>query len=299
MSERTVVVLTAAYNRAGQLKLLFESLCQQTDKVFRWLIVDDGSTDDTKQVVEKFRLQSNFNITYIYKENGGKHTALNVGLDAVREDIVIIEDSDDRLVINAIASVKQHWDRHWQDENIGLMLFEYGDLKKKATTPLPRFERTTRYYQRSHGFFGDFGEAYRASAIKRYRLPVFKGERFISEGPLHYEFSKRFDLITVPEVLSYGEYLPEGLTNNIRKMQVKNPKGTMFEASLSFGEDTPLKFKLKKAILFQYVKFHHAEDLGDVDLPRPPRFISVMATPMAGMLYLKDKVRSEKCRSYS
>ena len=157
MSERTVVVLTAAYNRAGQLKLLFESLCQQTDKVFRWLIVDDGSNDDTKQVVEKFRLQSNFNITYIYKENGGKHTALNVGLDAVREDIVIIEDSDDRLVINAIASVKQHWDRHWQDENIGLMLFEYGDLKKKATTPLPRFERTTRYYQRSHGFLGDFG----------------------------------------------------------------------------------------------------------------------------------------------
>ena len=93
----TLTILTPTYNRCNEIKKLWISLQNQTSKDFEWLVVDDGSTDDTKSIIKQFQLESDFPIRYIYKENGGKHTALNVGIKTVKSVLTFIVDSDDYI----------------------------------------------------------------------------------------------------------------------------------------------------------------------------------------------------------
>lgn len=99
-----ITVLTPTYNRGGSIQKLYTSLDNQSIKDFEWLIVDDGSLDDTAQVVRKVQKSADFRIRYIYKENGGKHTALNEGIKNIESDLTFIVDSDDWLKPNAIET---------------------------------------------------------------------------------------------------------------------------------------------------------------------------------------------------
>lgn len=102
-----VTVLTPTFNR-GSLNNLYQSLQKQTIKDFEWLLVDDGSTDDTKNIAEEMREKAEFPMRYIYKENGGKHTALNVGVKQITSELTFIVDSDDTLVPDAIETILQY-----------------------------------------------------------------------------------------------------------------------------------------------------------------------------------------------
>ena len=100
-----ITVLTPAYNRGKLLEKLYESLCAQDCKDFEWLIVDDGSTDDTSERVEQMKQTADFPIFYHRKENGGKHTALNYAYQFIKTPLTFIVDSDDSLTRDAISYV--------------------------------------------------------------------------------------------------------------------------------------------------------------------------------------------------
>ncbi len=100
-----LTILTPTYNRKAEIKKLWESLCAQTIKDFEWLVVDDGSTDDTKEFIEQLPSQSDFSIRYIYKRNGGKHTALNVGIASIESEQTFILDSEDNITQDAVSSI--------------------------------------------------------------------------------------------------------------------------------------------------------------------------------------------------
>lgn len=95
--ELLVTVITPTYNRAYTLERLYNSLKNQTCKLFEWIIVDDGSADKTRALVENFSREKAIEIRYFYKENGGKHTALNLAMKFVRTPLTIIVDSDYEL----------------------------------------------------------------------------------------------------------------------------------------------------------------------------------------------------------
>lgn len=95
---KTLTVFTPAYNRAHTLPRTYESLVKQDCKDFIWLIVDDGSSDNTKELVEEWQKKENgFEIRYIYKENGGMHTAHNVAYENIDTELNVCIDSDDEL----------------------------------------------------------------------------------------------------------------------------------------------------------------------------------------------------------
>ena len=112
-----VAVLTPTYNRAYILDKLYLSLEEQTIKDFVWYIIDDGSTDDTESLISSFSCKE-FSIKYTKKENGGKHTALNVGISQIEEELTIIVDSDDTLTKDAIETIKRDWDKYSGLQNI-------------------------------------------------------------------------------------------------------------------------------------------------------------------------------------
>ena len=105
----SVTVLTPTYNRGHLLGKLYDSLCRQTDKSFQWLIIDDGSVDNTEDVVKNFCAMNVLSIEYHKKNNGGKHTALNYSHSYIKGGYVVIVDSDDYLLPCAIEEIRRAW----------------------------------------------------------------------------------------------------------------------------------------------------------------------------------------------
>ena len=120
-----LTILTPTYNRGDLLKKCYESLNAQTNMEFQWLIVDDGSTDNTAEVVNGFQRESQqMNIKYLRKVNGGKHTALNYAHPYIEGDYVLILDSDDTLTEDAVQCAYDGWESYQKNEEIGIVISE-------------------------------------------------------------------------------------------------------------------------------------------------------------------------------
>ena len=111
MDDKILTILTPTYNRKNFLKRLYDSLCKQTVMEFEWLIIDDGSTDGTEQLVQTFENRM-FQVNYVKKENGGKHTAINVSHDFIHGELVLIVDSDDALTDNAVNRILYFYEKY-------------------------------------------------------------------------------------------------------------------------------------------------------------------------------------------
>lgn len=130
-----VSILTPSFNRASLLKKLYDSLRNQSDFSFEWLIVDDGSNDNTRDVCNSFT-KDKFDIKYIYKENGGKHTAINEGVKYCKGILTFIVDSDDWLTLNAIEEIKKYYFKYNNLNDIAGFSFlrQYHDGKLNITS---------------------------------------------------------------------------------------------------------------------------------------------------------------------
>ena len=120
MSEQKVTVFTPAYNRAYTLGRLYESLLKQTDKRFCWLIVDDGSTDQTEELVSNWIKENRIDIEYYKQENQGKPAAHNTGVELTKTELFTCVDSDDYLTDNAVGEILNAWERK-TDGCIGIL----------------------------------------------------------------------------------------------------------------------------------------------------------------------------------
>jgi glycosyltransferase involved in cell wall biosynthesis len=150
---------------------------------FEWIIVDDGSTDNTKGYIEGLLASSNFPIRYIYKDNGGKHTALNAGTALIETQLTIIVDSDDILLPNAVELIDFYYQKYKDDCRIGVLSFLRCDKKGQPIVHLDREEYVGSYlkYRIRENRHGDMAEVFYTSVLKEFPFPEFGNERFLSE----------------------------------------------------------------------------------------------------------------------
>lgn len=186
-----ITIFTPSYNRADLLPRLYKSLCEQTCKDFEWLIVDDGSKDNTKEVVELWLNNKDFPIYYYQKNNGGKHTAINMGVELAKGELFFIADSDDFLPPNAIAIVMDVWNGLKSYSTVrtmnefggvcGLDGYEDGRI---IGSGLPKDIIDISYTQirDRYSVTGDMKEVYVTSVMKEFPFPEIDGERFCSEA---------------------------------------------------------------------------------------------------------------------
>lgn len=223
-----ITVFTPTYNRANTITRLFESLKNQSFKDFEWLIVDDGSTDNTEEIVESFDSLGEFPIRYIKKENGGKHTAYNIGLNEARGRLFFNVDSDDWLDPNSLYTIMTQSKKVMSDSRCcGIIA-----LKNFANQTVIGNEfrkdnifMTFRELELS-GQRGERSIIFKTSIAKNFRFPIIKGERFMPEGVVYDEFTD-FSFLIVNQALTTCEYLPEGLSSNPKRLMVQNPGGYM------------------------------------------------------------------------
>ena len=195
-----VTVLTPTYNRSHTLHRLYESLCKQSFKDFDWVVIDDGSTDDTKALIQSYQQEAEFPIHYYYKPNGGKHTALNFALDKIDSPYVHIMDSDDALTDNALQLIKNNWDaippeeyeRFWCVSGLCL------DNQTGKIVGKPWPEGINKLIGRAQHkvivkYPGDKSCCRKLSVLKEYPFPTFPDVKFVSEGMVWSKINQKYD----------------------------------------------------------------------------------------------------------
>lgn len=247
----TLTVFTPAYNRAHTIGRTYESLKSQSCKDFKWLIIDDGSSDNTRELVEAWKKQDNgFEIEYIYKENGGMHTAHNVAYEHIDTELNVCIDSDDCMANDAISKIINAWDSV-RDKNyaglIGLDADMEGNIIGNAF-PKDMYETTLSNYYATGGS-GDKKLVYKTEIIKKYPpYPVFEGEKYV---PLSYKYllcDQEYEMFVINDVLCNVEYQIDGSSATMWKQYLNNPNGFIVIRKLDMIYPNSLKKVLTATI---------------------------------------------------
>lgn len=224
-----ISIITTTYNRAQLLDCLYQSLVRQTDYDFEWVVIDDGSIDDTAQVVEDFISKTNrFKIHYFKQLNGGKHRAINRGVELAKGQYCLIVDSDDYLDDQAVAKIKE-----W--------IASIADLEKFAgvaglrasfdqviigQAPNSDYVDCTNLQRQKYHLMGDKAEVYKTEILRQYPFPEFEGEKFLSEAVVWNQIAEAgYRLRWFNQVIYYCEYLEGGLTKTINQRHKASPRG--------------------------------------------------------------------------
>lgn len=227
-----ITVFTPAYNRAHTLGRTYQSLLAQDSKDFLWLVVDDGSTDDTAQLVRGWQARDNgFEIRYLRKENGGMHTAHNAAYAGIDTELNVCIDSDDALAPGAIAKIAAKWAQVKGQGYAGLIGLD-ADLTTGRVIGKGFPEGLTEttvigYYAR--GGAGDKKLVYRTDLIKQYPdYPVFEGEKYVSLAYKYRLIDQDYQMAVLNEVLCLVEYQEDGSSKTMLRQYFRNPKGFAF-----------------------------------------------------------------------
>jgi len=227
-SEKTMTIFTPTYNRAYILQRVYNSLCIQSDLDFEWLIIDDGSEDDTEYLVKEWIEQKVIPIRYYKQENGGKQRAHNKGVEMSTTELFVCLDSDDYVTKDFVEQHIKKWNEVKSDKTIaGIVSLKGYESGKPTGTSIPQnLEKTTlmNLYKKLK-FRGDATMMYRTELLKAFPFVVEPDEKFIGEEYVYNQIDRKYQMAVLPEVLMIVEYLEDGYSRNVRRVTKENPKG--------------------------------------------------------------------------
>lgn len=254
-----VSVMTPTYNRGYILGQCYASLIDQTDSDFEWIVVDDGSTDDTEALVKSWQAEGKICLRYIKQENGGKQRAHNAAVRVARGELCVCLDSDDMLSPDAIAVARQVWQNQREKNSIGI-LAKRGDPQTHApicgTWPADLTSCRMMELQQKYHFSGDTVLFFDTALLQQHYFAEFDGENFVSEDSLYAVLDRYGSMILVDQVIYYCAYLEDGLTAKFFQLLRENPMGTaycFYERTIS---SQSLVDKLHNAIISQAFLLH-------------------------------------------
>lgn len=247
---KSITVFTPTYNRAYCLHQAYESLCRQTSNDFIWLIIDDGSIDNTKQLVQNWIDESRLEIHYHYKENGGMHTGHNAAYRLIKTPYNVCVDSDDFLTDDAIEIILKYT-QDLAPNFAGLVGLDADKQGAIIGTKMPDNLVKTKLNELYlvHKVKGDKKLVYRTELVKKYPpYPEYPNERFVPLDYIPLLIDQTYDLKPVNEVLCIVEYQSDGSSMNIIKQYRKNPKGFAFSRISRIQYGITLQERFKNAV---------------------------------------------------
>jgi glycosyltransferase involved in cell wall biosynthesis len=245
-TKATLTVFTPTYNRAYCLTTAYEALKRQTLKDFKWLIIDDGSTDNSRELIESWINEGNdFIIEYHYKTNGGLHTGYNHAIERLDTELCVCIDSDDFMPDDAVENIVDFWKVNGSDSYAGIIGLDYlldgtptgGDLPNVESLYL--LELVTKY-----NYTKDTKVVYRSQLLKEVApQPTFANEKNFNPIYLMFLVDKKLPLLVLNKNLCFVDYQVDGMTNNIYNQFINSPNSfaalrkvfmTMPKAPLSY-----------------------------------------------------------------
>ena len=296
-----ITVITPTFNRAALLPRLYDSLCRQTCKDFEWIVVDDGSTDNTQEVLAQLlwgadhQVQNGgFKVQCYRKKNGGKHTAVNLGVTKANGELTLILDSDDELLPASIAQIAEAWtnikDSYRSKKPIGgvcgYMAHRNGDIIGMPMLDVVCDETDMRYL---YAVRGDMCEVFCTNVLREFPFPDIKGERFCPESLVWNRIAPKYSLLVFSKVIYLRDYLDGGLTDNIVRIRMQSPVASMMTYAEMLGYDIPFRVKVKAAINYWRFRccYKRTEGNKGIAIPKVPLAYALVA-PAGWLMHQRD-----------
>ncbi|MDP4119699.1 MAG: glycosyltransferase family A protein [Bacillota bacterium] len=276
MYKHRITVFTPTYNRAHIIGNLYRSLQRQSFTDFEWLVIDDGSVDETENLFEKLKLENDpFEIRYVKKENGGKHTATNTALELANGELFFVVDSDDYCTDNALEQIDNKWEKEMLSNSNACCLL---GIKTPISVGNEKLSKLMT---------GERAFCYRTDIVKQYRYPVFKGEKFITEATLDNQMRQAgYEYIKVDESWQIVEYKADGLTFQGISLYQGNPKGYAFWLL----QTAKMNHKNKIQMMLLYNNYYH-ELKGQLTKEQISQNLNISKIHMNAILFI------QKCKN--
>lgn len=246
----TLTIFTPAYNRAHLLPRLYKSLCKQTCQDFCWLIVDDGSSDNTRELVQSWIEENKIPINYEYKPNGGMHTAHNIAYRLIKTVLNTCIDSDDYMPVDAVEKIVTYWKSHGSDQVNGIIGLDADTQGNIIGSRLPDDKDAMTLTDFYHfGGKGDKKLVYRTDVMKSLpEYPVFEGEKYVGLGYKYMLADLQRPMLLLNEILVNVDYQPDGSSNTMWKQYGRHPQGFAFLRRETMKYHPYFKERVKSAI---------------------------------------------------
>ena len=289
-----LTVFTPTFNRAECLKKGYEALCRQTCKEFVWLVVDDGSTDQTRLLVEQWsRQEKGFEVRYIYKENGGLHTGYNVAIANIDTELSVCIDSDDYMPDDAVEKILTFWKKEGSDKYAGIAALDAFEDGTIIGDPFPK-QKSINILDVSLGKYhyknGDRKLVVRTALYKEVApMPSYENEKNFNP---HLQISEKYDFLIYNTVLCVVEYQEDGMSNGIFKQYLNSPKSFAHMRKYMLGlKGTTFKFRMRHAI--HYVSSSIIARNKRFLQESPRKWDVILAVPFGAVLtvYIKNKAK--------
>lgn len=291
-----ISILTPTYNRADELERLYTSLVVNSNSgiEFEWLIMDDGSTDKTKIVVDNFIKQGIINIKYYEQKNQGKMVAINNLMKHVKSDIVFTCDSDDYLVTGALDIINEYADKLLSDETVYALAF----LKKttdgkisgnKFPEDVHRSDMFSLYFREE--MEGEKILVFKTATRKKFKHELEADEKFVTESRMYHKMDLEYDIVGINKAIEVGDYKDDGYTNNILEVFKTYPLGyyMYFKEILEMNLEG-VNFSKKMYIYKHYILFANLANRKNV-------FSSIEGLVnklMIAILWIPGKIKTNK-----
>lgn len=224
---KRLTLFTPTYNRTYILPKLYESLCEQTSQDFEWIVIDDGSTDNTKELVEGWMREEKVAIRLFCQEHGGKMRAFNRAVSMSTSELFVCIDSDDQLSNdNVVKDSLDYWDLHrrnYQGKPMAGMMSVRRSLRgRKDLTSAPTHGSL---YELCKYYGGETTIFVLTDVLKKYPYPSFEGETFITDAYIYDRIDEDYQFIFHPYFSQNSVYQQDGYTMSYRRLLFKNPRG--------------------------------------------------------------------------
>ena len=259
-------IITPTYNRANMLKNLYTSIVkniEQHEEVqkkvqIQWLIMDDGSTDNTSEMVEQFKKENKFEIQYYKQENQGKMTAINNVMKYAEGDMIVECDSDDIFSENAFYDILQaYYETKERKDLYGLCFLKYDTNRKNIGNTFPKEETTMFDLYFKEQETGEKAIVFFANIRKQYQYKIENYEKFSTEARMYHEMDLKYKMKCYNKPIMICDYKEDGYTKNIKKIFKENPYGhfAYFKEILEQHDMSGVSFKKRLYVIKHYILF--------------------------------------------
>ena len=296
MSTPWITVLTPTFNRAHTLPDVYESLRAQTLRDFEWLVVDDGSTDGTEALVAAWTPGAPFASRYVRQENAGKAAAVNRGFELARGQFLAVLDSDDQLVPEALATLREIWESippERREEFSGVTVHCRTPDGRLVGSPFPEGKLDAHPHELLglHGVRGEKWGAHRTELLRRERYPIFPGERFVPEGLVWNRLSRRFKTRHRNVALRIYRPTSGGLAHHLDLLRMRCPNGAVLYYAELAALDLPLHRRLGALVNYVRYALHAGRPVRQLVAQGPWPLLVAVVLPAGLVAASRDRVR--------
>ena len=291
-----LTVFTPTYNRAHTLPRTYSSLCRQSSKEFKWVVIDDGPSDGTRNLVESWKeVDNGFEIEYYYKENGGLHTAYNKAIEVIDTELCVCIDSDDYIPDDAVEKILNCWEARGSGDVAGIVGLDFTVDGKPIGGYFPDgIDRLHIIDYSKYHHYGDVKVVHRTSLLKEVApMPTFPGEKNFNPIYLFHKIDLKYPLLLLNDNLCYVDYQPDGMTSNIYRQYVDSPRSfSELRKLLMSRPDVSLGFRFRQCI--HYVSSQIMANNKQWIKDSPCKLLTVLASPLGLLLFVYIKYRAKR-----